>query len=156
MDDVVKRVVVENVPKIYKSGYTIRYRIVSEDRNRTSHWSPMYTFQKGIPEEPPVSVDGEVVFISPRQVSASWEETNTNTVYEIFIKWDFESDYLSDTLGWNYVRTVSVPTYNTLVPINPATNQPAESVRIWVQQPTSNQVHEPFALIFTGQDTLAS
>ena len=24
------------------SGYFIRYRIVSEDRNSTSHWSPIY------------------------------------------------------------------------------------------------------------------
>jgi len=156
MADVVKKVVVENVPKIFGSGYTIRYRVVSEDRNRTSHWSPMHTFQKDIPTEEPLSVDGEVVFISERQVSATWAETNTNTVYEIFIKWDFEDNYLNDTLGWTYVRTVSTPTYNTLVPIDPDTNLPAQGVRIWVQQPTSNQVHEPFALIFEGQDPVPS
>ncbi len=156
MADVVKKVVVENVPKIYGSGYTIRYRIVSEDRNRTSHWSPMHTFQKDIPETAPPLVDGEIIFISERQVSATWAETNTNTVYEVFIKWDFEDNYLSDTLGWTYVRTVSTPTYNTLVPLDPDTNLPAQGVRIWVQQPTSSQVHEPFARIFEGQDPIPS
>jgi len=156
MADVVKKVVVENVPKIFGSGYTIRYRVVSEDRNRTSHWSPMHTFQKDIPTEEPLSVDGEVVFISERQVSATWAETNTNTVYEIFIKWDFEDNYLNDTLGWTYVSTVPTPTYNTFVPLDPDTHLPAQGVRIWVQQPTSNPVHEPFALIFEDQDPVPS
>ena len=120
MADVVKKVIVENVPKIYGSGYTIRYRVISEDRNRVSHWSPMHTFEKNIPENVPDSVDGEVVFISPRQVSATWEETNTNSVYEVFIKWDYDAFYADDDpdnnpdpnlyddpdLGWKYARTV--------------------------------------------------
>lgn len=142
MADVVKKVVVENVPKIYGSGYTIRYRVVSEDRNRTSHWSPMHTFQKDIPTEEPISVDGEIVFVSNRQVSATWEEINSNLVYEIFINWNDEVDEELN-LVWTYMRTVSSPTYTTLAPTG------AESVSIWVQQPTSNQVQEPLALIFT-------
>jgi len=142
MADVVKKVVVENVPKIYGSGYTIRYRVVSEDRNRTSHWSPMHTFQKDIPTEEPLSVDGEIVFVSNRQVSATWEEINSNLVYEIFINWNDEVDEELN-LVWTYMRTVSSPTYTTLAPTG------AESVSIWVQQPTSNQVQEPLALIFT-------
>jgi hypothetical protein len=142
MADVVKKVVVENVPKIFGSGYTIRYRVVSEDRNRTSHWSPMHTFQKDIPTEEPISVDGEIVFVSNRQVSATWEEINSNLVYEIFINWNDEVDEELN-LVWTYMRTVSSPTYTTLAPTG------AESVSIWVQQPTSNQVQEPLALIFT-------
>jgi hypothetical protein len=142
MADVVKKVVVENVPKIFGSGYTIRYRVVSEDRNRTSHWSPMHTFQKDIPTEEPTSVDGEIVFVSNRQVSATWEEINSNLVYEIFINWNDEVDEELN-LVWTYMRTVSSPTYTTLAPTG------AESVSIWVQQPTSNQVQEPLALIFT-------
>jgi hypothetical protein len=142
MADVVKKVVVENVPKIFGSGYTIRYRVVSEDRNRTSHWSPMHTFQKDIPTEEPTSVDGEIVFVSNRQVSATWEDINANLVYEIFINWNDEVDEELN-LVWTYMRTVSSPTYTTLAPTG------AESVSIWVQQPTSNQVQEPLALIFT-------
>jgi len=142
MADIVKKVVVENVPKIYGSGYTIRYRIISEDRNRTSHWSPMHTFEKDIPTDPPTSVDGEIAFISERQVSATWTETNANSVYEIFINWNDQVDENLD-LVWTYVRTVSSPTYTTLAPVG------SEIVSIWVQQPTSNQVQEPLALIYT-------
>lgn len=141
MADVIKKVVVENVPKIYGSGYTIRYRVISEDRNRVSHWSPMHTFEKNIPTEPPASVDGEIVFVSNRQVSATWEETNANSVYEIFINWNEEVDE-DLNLVWTYMRTVSSPTYTTLAPVG------TESVSIWVQQPTSNQVKEDLALIF--------
>jgi hypothetical protein len=149
--EVVKKVVVENVPKIYGSGYTIRYRVISEDRNRVSHWSPMYTFEKDIPAEPPTSVDGEIVFVSNRQVSATWEEPNTNLIYEIFINWNEElNEDLS--LAWTYMRTVSSPTYTTLAPVG------TESARIWVQQPTSNQVKEDLALIFEdyADNTFAS
>ena len=170
MADVIKKVVVENVPKVYQSGYTIRYRVVSEDRNRVSHWSPIYTFERDVSGTPPVSVDGEVIFLSPRQVSATWEETNTNSIYEVFIKWDYDAFYEDDNpendpdpnlyddadLGWKYVRTVSSPNYSTLVPIDPSTDLPAQGVKIWVQQPTSTQEYTPGALVFTGQDPVAS
>jgi hypothetical protein len=153
MADIVKKVVVENVPKLYESGYTIRYRIVSEDRNRVSHWSPIHTISRF---EAATEVDGEISFISARQVSASWEETNTNSVYEIFLKWEGDDNYESDSLGWTFARTVSSPTYSTLVPFVQNTTNPAESVRIWVQQPTATKEYTEQALIYTGEDTFTS
>lgn len=153
MADVIKKVVVENVPKLYESGYTIRYRIVSEDRNRVSHWSPIHTIDRF---QPATEVDGEISFISPRQVSASWQESNTNSIYEVFLKWEGDDNYESDSIGWTYIRTVSSPTYNTFVPFVQNTTTPATSVRIWVQQPTATKQYTPEALIFTGEDTLAS
>jgi len=115
MADVVKKVVVENVPKIYGSGYTIDiglFQKIATERHTGHQCTPF--------------------------------------------KWDFEDNYFNNTLGWNYVKTVSTPTYNTLVPLDPDTNLPAQGVRIWVQQPTSSQVHEPFARIFEGQDPIPS
>ena len=42
----IKKVIVQkkNLPSISGTNnkYIIRYRIVSEDRNRTSHWSPQH------------------------------------------------------------------------------------------------------------------
>lgn len=170
MADVTKKVVVENVPKVYQSGYTIRYRIVSEDRNRVSHWSPIYTFERDISETNPVSVGGEILFISERQVSASWEETNANSIYEIFVKWDYDAFYEDDNSqnnpdpnlydvegqGWKYVRTISSPNYSTLVPLDSENNPLTESVKIWVQQPTTTHEYTPGALVFTGEDTFTS
>ena len=156
MAEEIKKVVVENVPKVYGSGYTIRYRIVSEDRNRISHWSPMHTFERPQLEGTPVPVSGEIVFVSQRQVSASWQETNANSVYEIFLKWEGDPDYEDDALGWRYVRTISTPTYSTFVPNVIGTTTPAESVRIWVQQPTSTKERTFQALVYTGEDTFTS
>ena len=148
MADVVKKVIVENVPKVYQSGYTIRYRVVSEDRNRVSQWSPIYTFER---DEPFVPVSGEILFISERQVSASWEEANTNSLYEIFINWNDEVDAYSNFV-WTYMRTVSSPTYTILAPVG------AQSVRIWVQQPTTTKEYTVDAEVFTdyADNTFAS
>lgn len=153
LTDVVKKIVVENVPKIYESGYTIRYRIVSEDRNRLSHWSPIHTLEK---LQSAAIVSGEISFVSPRQVSASWEETNTNSVYEVFLKWEGDPDYEDDEIGWTYARTVSSPTYSVFVPINQSTSLPAESVRILVQQPTATKQYTEEALVYTGEDPTIS
>ncbi len=156
MAEVVKKVVVENVPKVYGSGYTIRYRIISEDRNRVSHWSPMHTFERPQVGIEPTPVEGEIVFVSQRQVSASWSETNTNSIYEIFLKWEGDDNYEDDNIGWKYVRTVSVPTYSTFVPDIAGPNTPAQSVRIWVQQPTATKEYTPQAIIYTGEDAFTS
>lgn len=161
MADVVKKVVVENVPKVYSSGYTIRYRIISEDRNRVSHWSPIHTFDRN---QTSVEVGGEISFISERQISASWEETNANSVYEVFIKWDYDAFYEDDNPdndpdpnlydsadeGWKYVRTISTPNYSALVPLDPDTSQPVESVKIWIQQPTATKEYTPAAKVYSG------
>jgi hypothetical protein len=57
--------------------YVVRYRIISEDRNRTSHWSPQYT-------------------LSPAQVVANpGENIIENRVSDnlIFVSWKLPKDY---------------------------------------------------------------
>jgi hypothetical protein len=57
----VKKVTIEkkDLPPLTSNGeYLIRYRIISEDKNRTSHWSPIYTIDlrrvvKGVDETLP-------------------------------------------------------------------------------------------------------
>lgn len=43
------RVPITDMPPISSitQGYNIRYRIISEDRNRNSHWSPVYLIEPG-------------------------------------------------------------------------------------------------------------
>jgi hypothetical protein len=56
-----KKVIIEkgDLPPLSPNGeYLLRYRIISEDKNRTSHWSPIYTLdlksvQKGIGDTAP-------------------------------------------------------------------------------------------------------
>jgi hypothetical protein len=53
-------------------GYSIRYRIVSEDRNRVSHWSPVYLL---VPEY--TYVPGTIEYNSANQVASfKWDPVN--------------------------------------------------------------------------------
>lgn len=64
-------------------GYSIRYRIISEDRNRVSHWSPVYLV---IPDY--TYVPGTINFSSGGQVASfTWDPVivlkDTSTVSDI-------------------------------------------------------------------------
>jgi hypothetical protein len=72
-------------------GYFLRYRIVSEDKNRNSHWSPIYTLSA---TEVPVGdgttinlikdVDSSVI-VTPTTIIINWETTNNASLYDIFV-----------------------------------------------------------------------
>ena len=63
--------------------YNIRYRIISEDRNRTSHWSPIYNSDGTdvIATSGAVSKTGNVV-------TAVWGDENDFPEYDVFVKFD--------------------------------------------------------------------
>jgi uncharacterized protein (DUF2141 family) len=63
--------------------YNIRYRIISEDRNRTSHWSPIYNSDgtNVIATSGAVSKTGNVV-------TAVWGDENDFPEYDVFVKFD--------------------------------------------------------------------
>jgi hypothetical protein len=92
----VKKVTIEkkDLPPLSPNGeYLIRYRIISEDKNRTSHWSPIYTLDaKAVPLR-----DGTLdtknlirdvtssVTVTPTTIIIDWETTNDASLYDIFI-----------------------------------------------------------------------
>jgi hypothetical protein len=87
----------EDLPELSKLsdgsyGYIVRYRIVSEDQNRFSHWSPIREIP--IPTVYPVagvvSSDGQTALVS-------WPQTEDWPTYDIFIKYDSEDFVYSGT-----------------------------------------------------------
>lgn len=74
------------------NGYAVRYRIVSEDKNRVSHWSPIHYLDANytyVPGQISLSKSGD-------SVSAIWDKVEIkkgdNSIgkirdYEIWIKW---------------------------------------------------------------------
>jgi hypothetical protein len=78
-------------------GYSIRYRIVSSDKNRTSHWSPVYLVQPDF-----TLVPGTIAFNKAGSIaSVVWDAVEiTKTVgaqtysitkgheYDIWVRWD--------------------------------------------------------------------
>lgn len=73
-------------------GYGVRYRIVSEDRNRTSHWSPIYRLEVTytyVPGQIKISKTGDIVQVI-------WDKADifngANPIgkirdYDVWIKW---------------------------------------------------------------------
>jgi hypothetical protein len=98
------RIVENRLPAINSitEGYEIRYRVVSEDKNRTSHWSPIFLVQ---PEFTYVSgsidhIKNEglnTVIWSPVQIKKNEFLIKEETNYDLWVRWD-----RSDGGDWSY------------------------------------------------------
>lgn len=81
--------------------YVIRYRVVSEDKNRTSYWSPSYIVLSS-PIDP---VSGDVNIVG-NTVVATWENDLQRTSFDIFVGFN------NQTPKW--VATTTTNTYSFL------------------------------------------
>jgi hypothetical protein len=63
--------------------YNARYRVISEDKNRTSHWSPIYN-SDGVD----LIVTSGAVSRAGNVITAVWEDQNDFPEYDIFVKFD--------------------------------------------------------------------
>lgn len=85
----VKKVIVskDSLPPVGpNNNYLVRYRIVSEDKNRYSHWSQVYD----LPAHPAVRVNGGVE-ITDTRVTVMWEDApgyDDKEAYDVFINVD--------------------------------------------------------------------
>jgi hypothetical protein len=66
-----------------KIGYVFRYRIVSEDKNRTSQWSPINL----VLDDSITSVAGAVQ-VSTSVISAVWGDELNRSKYDVFVGFD--------------------------------------------------------------------
>jgi hypothetical protein len=78
-------------------GYSVRYRIVSSDKNRTSHWSPVYLIEPGF-----TFVPGDIVFNKAGSIATIvWDSVEVTKIYDgntysitktheydIWVRWD--------------------------------------------------------------------
>ena len=63
--------------------YNIRYRVISDDRNRFSHWSPIYN-SDGVD----VVVTSGAVSRAGNIITAVWGDQNDFPEYDVFVKFD--------------------------------------------------------------------
>lgn len=137
MSEIVKKVTVSQseLPAIGKiSGqYIVRYRIISEDRNRTSHWSPNY-----ILETTPLSeIQHTVSKDAPNNaIEVFWTPPATLglTSFDVYLKWG--------TGEWLFAITISATSYKAAI-LSGAT-----SVQVAVQAPTKVKVRSTSATLF--------
>jgi hypothetical protein len=108
-------------------SYTIRYRVVSEDKNRTSHWSPQYKLSL-TPLDPIVSPRPHVVTVANGAINCVWEQTQGLSAekYDVYINW--ATDPAEPV--WEYSSTVTSPSFQIIK------RSTASKVQIAVQVPT--------------------
>jgi hypothetical protein len=116
-------------------GYLIRYRYVSENRNTTSHWSPVY--QAIVPDFE--KVEGEFSRTlgegGSTVVTAAWDDAYSRPFYDIFVaqrdsvlygdEFEFDGDMFhfhgtSSTHDYSFVERSG--TTSTRVIVQPAAN----------------------------------
>ena len=118
----VKKAIVpkESLPPVDSetAGYVVRYRIISEDKNRASHWSPITTIDPQY-----VYVPGEITIVSSGITTVVWDTVTIkigNQVirqakdYDVWVKWS----KAAGTGDFNYVQRVSG---NSISLVHPST-----------------------------------
>ena len=116
------RIKKEDLPAINPTteGYNFRYRIISEDKNRTSHWSSQislstdYTYVAG----------NKSISILSGVASVTWEPVKINKVvngityslgteseYDIWVKWD-----RGDSGDWAYKQRIQGTSISLIKP----------------------------------------
>jgi hypothetical protein len=117
------------------SGYVVRYRIISEDKNRTSHWSPIFV-TSAIPIQ---SVNG-ALSITETIITAVWGDELNRPSYDVFVKFD--------SGNFIYHGTSAVHSYSFL-------NTGTTSVHVKIQISSSIKELKPALVIFdSGLESL--
>lgn len=132
----IKKVIIkkEDLPAFngLTQAYTVRYRVVSEDKNRTSHWSPYYSVAKEAPEQVACSVQ-----VVDNSVTMVWKQpTSVIRQYDIYFKLNNGS--------WEYIASSTSTQFSTLI------DESTTSIQVAIQLPTYPRQYFPLAAIFTS------
>lgn len=135
----VKKAIVpkESLPPVDSetAAYVVRYRIISEDKNRTSHWSPTF-----VTNAVPLETVAGALSITSSIITAVWGDELNRPAYDIFVKFDSGS--------FTYHGTSTTHTYSFL-------NTGTTSVHVKVQIASSvKQVKEALVIFDSGLESL--
>jgi hypothetical protein len=122
----VKKVTIEkkDFPPLSPDGeYLLRYRIISEDKNRNSHWSPIYKLDAtrvwDEEEEEFVSLIQDVdsnIEVTLAGILVTWGDQNKASLYDIFISFKIGGTWTA----YSYHGSSSLTYYSFEQPIRPA------------------------------------
>lgn len=137
-DSGIKKVIIpkSSLPEISGVGqdYVVRYRIVSEDKNRYSYWSQKYRVAVSNTTAVPFSVTK-----SGSTITAVWTPDNTiKSEFDVYVKWDSEE--------WKYVTTVYSTIYASVI------KNGATKVKIATQIPTFPKERFSSATLFESNE----
>jgi hypothetical protein len=139
---VVKKVVIgrDELPAVDLDtrSYNIRYRLISEDRNRVSHWSKIYNLVS--PAITPITTGYAIVITSASDlVTVTWKNEVPGTAYfDVWVKWVGAS--AESLYTWQYLATTMESQYSmafpTDIPDPTGGTELPQKVRVAVQRPT--------------------
>jgi hypothetical protein len=144
---IVKKVIIKKQDLPAFSGalqnYLVRYRVVSEDRNRTSHWSPRYKIdvEPEINREtsPPESWIPHSVVLNGSSLNVVWTPpANLKSDFDLYVKWGADD--------FKYVTSIQTFSYSILVP------EGYETVQFAVQVPTFPKERFIKATLFESEE----
>ena len=116
-------------------SYLVRYRVISEDKNRTSHWSPTFNT---VPVQ--ISSVSGALSITETIITAVWGDELNRPSYDVFVKFDSGS--------FAYHGTSTVHSYSFL-------NTGTTSVHVKVQVASSIKEIKSGLIIFdSGLESL--
>jgi len=102
MTNKILRIPRNQLPPVQSNNkYSVRFRLISEDKNRMSHWSPIFV----IDSTAPTSVQGGVV-VNGSIVTAVWGDEEDRPEYDVFVKFDGGA--------YGYHGTTPIETYSFL------------------------------------------
>ncbi len=109
-DQGIKKVIIpkSKLPGFFGNNktYVLRYRFISEDKNRTSHWSPVY---KIVAEDTPSEIlNSMIIDTNNRVINLTWEPQKNIEEYYIYIKWN--------NGGWQYYTKTTQTNYSIVYP----------------------------------------
>lgn len=106
----------DDLPPIGPSrNYSVRYRIISEDKNRVSHWSPVYN----VIAQAPATVPG-AIGVAANTVSATWTDAPNNSdkeAYDVFVSFDGQPYFYHGTCYNHYYQFLNTGTSTVSVTI---------------------------------------
>lgn len=127
----IKNVVVfrQDLPAVNSNNeYIVRYRIVSDDKNRYSQWSPIFLVQGNDVTQ----VDAEAV-LSGRVISIVWNDPEPRSAYDVFIRFD-SGDYFyhlrTNTNSYSFISNGET-SFQFLIQAESMAKQVNESIKIY-------------------------
>lgn len=151
---VVKKVIIgrDELPAVDLDtrSYNVRYRLISEDRNRISHWSNIYNLVS--PIITPTTEFSIVVTNAHDLVTVTWnlDQVPDTAYFDVWVRWvgtNSESLY-----PWQYLATIVDNQYamvfptNIPDPVHGGTELP-KKIRVAVQRPTYPKEKENYPTV---------
>lgn len=112
------RILENNLPAINSitEGYEVRYRVISEDKNRTSHWSPIvlvkpeFTYVPGVIHHTK-SGDVSTVAWNSVEIRKGSVLIKEALAYDIWVRWDRD-----DSGDWEYRSRIDTTSIALITP----------------------------------------